>query len=36
MLENLPDPIGVALRDQRAGLDKIAFNQWTCARALVP
>jgi Raf kinase inhibitor-like YbhB/YbcL family protein len=27
MLENLPDLIGVALRDQRAGLDKIVFNQ---------
>ena len=27
MLENLPDVIGLALRDQRAGLDKIAFNQ---------
>lgn len=27
MLENLPDVIGLALREQRAGLDKIAFNQ---------
>ncbi len=26
MLENLPDAIGHALRDQRAGLDKTAFN----------
>ena len=26
MLENLPDVLGHALRDQRAGLDKIAFN----------
>lgn len=26
MLENLPDAIGHALRDQRAGLDKIAFR----------
>jgi hypothetical protein len=26
MLENLPDAIGHALRHQRAGLDKIAFN----------
>ena len=26
MLEKLPDAIGHALRDQRAGLDKIAFN----------
>jgi Raf kinase inhibitor-like YbhB/YbcL family protein len=26
MLENLPDAIGHALREQRAGLDKIAFN----------
>jgi Raf kinase inhibitor-like YbhB/YbcL family protein len=27
MLENLPDSIGHALHNQRAGLDKIAFNQ---------
>jgi len=27
MLEKLPDAVGHALRDQRAGLDKIAFNQ---------
>lgn len=27
MLEHLPDTVGHALRDQRAGLDKIAFNQ---------
>ncbi|KQV86726.1 YbhB/YbcL family Raf kinase inhibitor-like protein [Rhizobacter sp. Root1221] len=27
MLEHLPDVVGLALRDQRAGLDKIAFNQ---------
>ena len=27
MLENLPDFIGHALRDQRAGLDQIAFNR---------
>lgn len=27
MLEHLPDVLGHALRDQRAGLDKIAFNQ---------
>ena len=27
MLENLPDAIGHALRDVRAGLDTIAFNQ---------
>jgi Raf kinase inhibitor-like YbhB/YbcL family protein len=26
MLENLPDAIGHALREQRAGLEKIAFN----------
>jgi Raf kinase inhibitor-like YbhB/YbcL family protein len=26
MLEKLPDAVGHALRDQRAGLDKIAFN----------
>lgn len=27
MLEKLPDAVGHALREQRAGLDKIAFNQ---------
>jgi Raf kinase inhibitor-like YbhB/YbcL family protein len=27
MLENLPDFVGHALRDQRAGLDQIAFNR---------
>ncbi len=27
MLENLPDFVGHALREQRAGLDQIAFNQ---------
>lgn len=27
MLEKLPDSIGHALQNQRAGLDKIAFNQ---------
>lgn len=27
MLENLPDVLGHALRDQRAGLDKIAFQR---------
>jgi Raf kinase inhibitor-like YbhB/YbcL family protein len=27
MLENLPDALGHALRDVRAGLDQIAFNQ---------
>lgn len=27
MLEKLPETVGHALRDQRAGLDKIAFNQ---------
>lgn len=27
MLEKLPDVLGHALRDQRAGLEKIAFNQ---------
>ena len=27
MLEKLPDAIGHALRDQRAGLDKVVFNQ---------
>ena len=27
MLENLPDAIGHAMRDMRAGLDNIAFNQ---------
>lgn len=27
MLERLPDAVGHALRDQRAGLDKIVFNQ---------
>jgi len=27
VLENLPGVVGHALRDQRAGLDKIAFNQ---------
>jgi len=27
MLEHLPDAVGLALRDKRAGLDKIAFNQ---------
>ena len=27
MLEKLPDAVGHALRNQRAGLDKIAFNQ---------
>jgi phosphatidylethanolamine-binding protein (PEBP) family uncharacterized protein len=26
MLEKLPDAVGHALRDQRAGLDKLAFN----------
>ena len=27
MLENLPDALGHALRDQRAGLDQIAFQR---------
>jgi phosphatidylethanolamine-binding protein (PEBP) family uncharacterized protein len=26
MLEKLPDAVGHALREQRAGLDKLAFN----------
>jgi phosphatidylethanolamine-binding protein (PEBP) family uncharacterized protein len=27
MLQNLPDFVGHALRDQRAGLDQLAFNR---------
>ena len=27
MLEKLPDVLGHALRNQRAGMDKLAFNQ---------